>query len=476
MPNSIDTYTASGATDQFAVTFDYLLKSHVAVTVDNVADTTFTWPDAATVQLTSTPAAAAVVRIQRTTPITALYTTFTDGSVRTAADLNDAQKQALFNAQERDDAEVISLDLTDDKYGANSKVIKEVATPTTSTDAVNKAYADAIAAAAGNVTTPTDPGEDDYVLKAGGGTFAWYATGATGRALLQDATAEAARVELEVDKAVQVKTTNYTMIASNVNNLLRWSSAGTYALMAVADAGTDFAVDIFADNGVVVIDPDAAELVNGAATWTVPAGVSGTLICDGSEWRFLVRNGGQAGQFAMELVEYADLTRGGNNDLAILEFTHTLEAGYIYELRVKGYSDDGTSNNWPGVRFRNDGGTLLTSSGDYREGANVVTATGYTGSVAQAYIAPFDHSGYAGDVAAGEFTFSMSIYNAMDTAKRTHVIFDSCFLGATTTHWRGWGSAQLPTADGHNKLNVISINGNSMDAGAAYLYRIKEPV
>lgn len=105
-------------------------------------------------------------------------------------------------------------------------------------------------------------------------------------------TAPVARVNLEVDRPVQTKTATYAQVATDINNMIRWTSAGSYTLLAAATAGDDFQVDIMADGAAVTIDPDGAELVNGAATVTVAAGTSGTLFCDGTAWYFLAGGGG----------------------------------------------------------------------------------------------------------------------------------------------------------------------------------------
>jgi hypothetical protein len=105
-------------------------------------------------------------------------------------------------------------------------------------------------------------------------------------------TAGAFRVPMEVDRPVQTKTGNYTQVASDINNMIRWTTAGTYNLLAVATAGNDFSVDIMADGVAVTIDPSGAEPVNGAATLVVPTDTSGSLFCDGAAWYFLAGGGG----------------------------------------------------------------------------------------------------------------------------------------------------------------------------------------
>ena len=44
-------YTANGSTQTFSVTFPFINADHVEAYVDNVEDTTFTWPTTATITL-----------------------------------------------------------------------------------------------------------------------------------------------------------------------------------------------------------------------------------------------------------------------------------------------------------------------------------------------------------------------------------------------------------------------------------------
>ena len=56
-------YTANGSTQTFSVTFPFINADHVEAYVDNVEDTTFTWPTTATITLSAMPANGAIVRI-----------------------------------------------------------------------------------------------------------------------------------------------------------------------------------------------------------------------------------------------------------------------------------------------------------------------------------------------------------------------------------------------------------------------------
>jgi chemotaxis protein histidine kinase CheA len=143
MPFSYKDYTGDGSTTTFSITFDYQKESEISVTVDGVAQSGFTFPSSTQVQLTSAPASSTLVRIRRTTDLNAREVDFASGSVLTEEDLDNSNIQVFHAAQEAIDTsnDAISLD-DDDKWDAQSKVIKNVADPVNANDAANKDYID----------------------------------------------------------------------------------------------------------------------------------------------------------------------------------------------------------------------------------------------------------------------------------------------------------------------------------------------
>jgi hypothetical protein len=134
------TYTGNGSTTGYAIPFEYIASSHVKAFIDNVATTAFTIAGS-TLTFTTAPANSAVIRIERQTPTDARLVDFTDGSVLTEADLDQSADQNFFIAQETSDANQSAMTIdTDDKFDAQSKVIKNVANPVNNNDAVNKTY------------------------------------------------------------------------------------------------------------------------------------------------------------------------------------------------------------------------------------------------------------------------------------------------------------------------------------------------
>lgn len=173
--SSVTYPSVDGSTNQFAVTFAYLQQAHVQVYVDGVEDTTFTWPDAATIQTTDAAGTLAGkdIVITRTTPRDERIVNFQDASVVTEALLDGDGDQLLFMVQEIVDDAVnsIQLDTVDGEYDADNRNIKQVATPTDAFDAANKGYVDTILASGGVLPTPANPGDNDAHVGAQGGVY-----------------------------------------------------------------------------------------------------------------------------------------------------------------------------------------------------------------------------------------------------------------------------------------------------------------
>ena len=148
--------TSNGqASQDLSFSFDYLAKDDIKVFVDGVAKTRPTdWDflDSNTIDFVSHPASGAVIRIERQTPAVTRNVDFQDGSVLSEADLDDSARQIFFVAQEAsdtaNDAVRVSADGTID---AQSRRIKNVASPTDNADAVNLGFLNTNITAINNV-------------------------------------------------------------------------------------------------------------------------------------------------------------------------------------------------------------------------------------------------------------------------------------------------------------------------------------
>lgn len=83
-----------------------------------------------------------------------------------------------------------------------------------------------------------------------------------------------------------IKSSNYTVTAGDLGKLIECTATLTLYLTAAATMADGWFCYISnTGTGMVTIDPSGAELVDGAATISLPAGYSAMLQCDGSSWR-----------------------------------------------------------------------------------------------------------------------------------------------------------------------------------------------
>ena len=159
MANSFVRYTGNGSTTAYAVPFSYRAQADVAVTIDGVATTAFTWDGAGSnITFTSAPANASSIEIRRTTSQASRLVDYADGSVLKENDLDTDSQQGFFMGQEAidDAADKIKLDNADFQWDAQSKRLKNVADPTGTQDVATKNYLESTWLSAANKTALTN--------------------------------------------------------------------------------------------------------------------------------------------------------------------------------------------------------------------------------------------------------------------------------------------------------------------------------
>ena len=141
-------YVAGAAQTDFTITFDYLAEDYVEVYIDGVLQTVtthYTFFNATTIRLVTPAAGGEIVQLKRNTKNDARLVDFQDAGNLTEADLDLSADQVFHLQQENIDDTVdfsLQLDGGDDKWDAESKVIKNVADPTNAQDAVTKTWAE----------------------------------------------------------------------------------------------------------------------------------------------------------------------------------------------------------------------------------------------------------------------------------------------------------------------------------------------
>lgn len=96
-------HTSDGITQQFSVSFPYLSRDHVSVTVEGVPTAITSWVDDSNIQITPAPAAGTAnnIEIRRTTPDGLV--SFSNGAAMTEDDLNTAVLAAQYQTEEAAD-------------------------------------------------------------------------------------------------------------------------------------------------------------------------------------------------------------------------------------------------------------------------------------------------------------------------------------------------------------------------------------
>ena len=234
MAFSYQNYTGDNTTDTFAIPFTFTAQTEISVTVDGVAETGLTFPSAASVQLTSAPATGTLVQVRRTTDLTARSVDFASGSVLTEEDLDNSNIQTFHAAQEAVDKSNDGITLgADDKWDAQSKIIKNVGTPTASTDGATKAYVDNVAGSASAAAASASAAATSATNAATSATNA--ATSETNAATsASTATTQATNAATSATNAATSATTAATEATNSTNS----STASANSATASANSAT----------------------------------------------------------------------------------------------------------------------------------------------------------------------------------------------------------------------------------------------
>lgn len=129
-------FTGDGVTNQYAVAFPYITRSHVKVEVNGVA-APFTWVNPSLIQITSTPSVGAGITIYRDSSVAARLVDYTAGPLDEAALDADSLQAFYLNQESRDTAEAaLGTTSGDLAWDAASKQIKNVANGSDTQDAV----------------------------------------------------------------------------------------------------------------------------------------------------------------------------------------------------------------------------------------------------------------------------------------------------------------------------------------------------
>ena len=127
----------------------------------------------------------------------------------------------------------------------------------------------------------------------------------------------AAQTGLSVDNKVvyAAKSADYTAIATDNNGYFRFTATATLNLTAAATLAANWHCVVQANGGVVTIDPNGAETINGAATLALADGQSALIVCTGTAF-FAVHCPG---------LNSANVWSGANTFSGVVSVTGSLE-------------------------------------------------------------------------------------------------------------------------------------------------------
>lgn len=105
---------------------------------------------------------------------------------------------------------------------------------------------------------------------------------------------EVFRGPIRLTSMTAAKSSTFTVQKEDLGKVMVCTGTFTANLLAAASAGNGFLVSIRnVSSGIITIDPNSSELIDGAATLAVGPGWSYWLVCTGSEWRSLAATGPQ---------------------------------------------------------------------------------------------------------------------------------------------------------------------------------------
>ncbi|CAB4139567.1 Bacteriophage T7 tail fibre protein [uncultured Caudovirales phage] len=294
MPLASTQYTGNGSITTFAVTFPYLERAHVKVSV-NGTPVTFTWASASTVTVSPAPANGSVVEVRRETDATALRVDFTDGSTLTEADLDLLARQTFFLTQEAIDRAGATLAVQPDgAYSANNRRIADVADPVDPQDVATKAWSEngmtsqlAQAQASANASAASAAAASTSATAAAGSVTSAAAQAANAAA---SATAAAGSVTAASNSAatasshVTAAQTARTG-AETARTGAETARTGAQAAQAAAEAAFDSFDDRYlgAKSSAPSVDNDGATLFIGALYWDTT--LNRLRVWSGSAWQ-----------------------------------------------------------------------------------------------------------------------------------------------------------------------------------------------
>ena len=347
MANTYVDYTATAAQTDFAFTFDYLEDEHVTVEINGVAQISSDYSvivesnGDTKVRLNVGATAGQNVRVRRKSQPDTNLVDFQNGSVLTESELDRAYLHNRYLAEEIAELNDQSLQIEagGTQWDAKSLRLKNVATPTDTTDAVTKIYLD-------DKVNQVSSGATQPPLK-------WTFTGDAGANTTYTVTGSEVQgdtaYDVSIDGAVQEPTTDFTVDPDT----------DTLTIVPTLSGGEDIVI-IQRGFGVAVTGTVGTNsLVDGSVT---AAKISTT------DTKFNVQSDGKVGIGTASPDAKLDV----QGDLSVGADAASTSAGYVKLQGYRNATDQGVLGH---IRFDNQNGGSTAGKIEVYAGGSTTTGT-----------------------------------------------------------------------------------------------------
>jgi|GEM_PF-1418016 len=251
------------------------------------------------------------------------------------------------------------------------------------------------------------------------------------------------------DSGVLTKTAAYTVaVADDGKAIVATSGTWTLTLPAAATAGDGFVLNFLnIGTGVVTMDGDGSETINGSTTLAFGYGEGCDLRCDGVNWHAIINGAMQK------------MASGTVASAATLDITG-LTAAYR-EIRLVFDGLKPATDNVPfRLRLSDDGGsTYEADAADYAWNYIWATEAGTTGALGDDEAAFIELTGNSGNQAAEEMSGEIILLNPAGTGI-TQVLFRVSYQSNGPALNVNHGSGQIQAAGPTTAFRVFFSSGN----------------
>lgn len=266
------------------------------------------------------------------------------------------------------------------------------------------------------------------------------------------------------------KNSDYTAVVADKNTFFRFSATSTLSLTAAATLAANWHCWIMADGGNVTIDPNGAELINGASTMVISDGYSAFVMCTGAAFYAVTFAPQDVTEAKLDTLQpYVTVASATVTDIGAAASQNVTVTGTT-TIASFGTSDAGTIRN---VVF--SGALTLTHNATSMilpYGANITTAAGesiravslgsgnwrvteYQKSVAPALTAGSGLTS-TGSIAAGNMTVALDVYTGTSDTNTNYPVGTTLTLAGGEVNRSAVNTMHYSTG---NLTDFVSLGG-----------------